>query len=48
MVLVRDVLVGIQDSHPGPEEAGRSCQIVVHCRSSSFPCRRHGGSSERH
>ena len=44
MVLVRDVLVDIQGSRPETEEVVHSCQTVVRCRSSSFPCRRHGGS----
>ena len=48
MVLVRDVLVGTQGSRLETEEVVHSCRIVVRCRSSSFPCRRHGGSSERH
>jgi len=47
MVLVRGVLGGIQGSHPETEEVGHSCQIVVHCRNSSFPYR-HGGSREQH
>jgi len=46
MVLVQDVLVGVQSSHLAFEEAVHSCQIVVHCRSSSFPCRP-GGSLEQ-
>lgn len=47
MVLVRDELVGIQGSHLGVEEVVHSCQIGVHCQSSSFPCRP-GDSSEQH
>lgn len=47
MVLVRDVLVGIQGSHPGIEEVAHSCQIAVRCPNSSFPCRL-GDSSEQH
>ena len=46
-VLVRDVLVGIQGNRPETEVVVRSCQIVVHFQSSSFPCRP-GGSSEQH
>lgn len=45
MVLVRDVLAGIQGSRLELEEEVHSCQIVVRCRSSSSPCRRHGDSS---
>lgn len=47
MVLVRDGLVGIQGSHLEIEEVVHSCQIGVHCQSSSFPCRP-GGSWEQH
>ena len=47
MVLVRDVLVGIQGSHLGIEEVVHSCQTVVRCQSSSFPYRL-GGSLEQH
>lgn len=47
MVLVRDGLVGIQGSHLEIEEVVHSCQIGVHCQSSSFPCHP-GDSSEQH
>ena len=47
MLLVQGVLVGIQGSHPETEEVVHSCQTVVRCQSSSFPCRP-GGSSEQH
>jgi hypothetical protein len=46
MVLVRSVPVGIQSNHLASEAAVHSCQIVVRCQSSSFPCRP-GGSSEQ-
>lgn len=46
-VLVRSVLVGIQGNRPETEVVVRSCQIVVHFQSSSFPCRP-DGSSEQH
>jgi hypothetical protein len=47
-VPVQEVLVGILSNHLETEEVGRSCRIVVRCRSSSFPCHHHGDSSERH
>ena len=39
MMLVQDGLVGIQRSHLETGEVVHSCQIVVRCQSSSFPCR---------
>jgi hypothetical protein len=47
-VPVQGVLVGILSNHLGTEEVDRSCQIVVRCQSSNFPCHLHGGSSEQH
>lgn len=47
MVLVRDVLVGIQGSRPETEEVVHSCQTAVRCQSSSFPYHL-GDSSEQH
>lgn len=46
-VLVPGVLAGIQGNRPEIEEVVRSCQIVVHFQSSSFPYRL-GGSLEQH
>lgn len=37
-VLVQDVLVDMQGSHPATEEVDRSYRIEVRCRSSNFPC----------